>query len=202
MKHNITGLILLLMSSVGWSERAHERGTFEHRSVVEDFYIGMPKADILFRFGEPDKKWENGNIGYDGTSTRPTVALAFIDNKLMAWNTIGHDVDGPRSTEKLLNVAGQPFIEAYSDETNRKRLTYITGNEEGFTYTYEDNELIGVMAGKVGWREIYNFSFYSVKGTQICPGDMCPFVLEQKDTFVTDEWKDKSVWDLINKYDL
>ena len=58
------------------------------------------------------------------------------------------------------------------------------------------------MAGKVRWREVSNFSLYSVKGTQVCPGDMRAFVLEQKDTFVTDEWKDKTVWDLINKYDL
>ena len=91
---------------------------------------------------------------------------------------------------------------ALGDETNRRRFTYITGNEEGFTYTYEGNKLIGVMAGKVRWREVSNFSFYSVKGTQVCPGDMRAFVLEQKDTFVTDEWKDKTVWDLINKYDL
>ena len=58
------------------------------------------------------------------------------------------------------------------------------------------------MGGQVNWRTINKISFYAVKGTQVCPGDMCHIDLEQEDTPLKDEWKDKSVWDLIDKYDL
>jgi hypothetical protein len=194
-------IFLLVIFNLQTLERAYERWTFEHSSVVEDVYVGMPKADILFKFGEPAEESDEW-LGYDSTSTLPGRIFFVTDNKLKYWNIGGDNVDGPRSTEKLMEVAGQPFLEAHSDETNTRRYTYITGNQEGISYRFKANKLEYLMDGRVGWRHIEDVSFFAVKGTQVCPGNMCPFDLEQEDTPFKDEWKDKSVWDLIDKYDL
>ena len=58
------------------------------------------------------------------------------------------------------------------------------------------------MGGRATWRNASKVSFYAIEGAQICPGDLCPFQLEKEDTPLKDEWKDKSVWDLIDEYDL
>ena len=195
-------IFLLVIFNLQTLERAYERWTFEHSSVVEDVYVGMSKADILFKFGEPDKEWDDGDVAYGSTSTLPLRVFFFTDNKLTYWVISGDNFDGPRSTEKLMEVAGQPFLEAHSDEKNTRRYTYITGNREGVTYRYKANKLEDLMGGRVRWRKITNVSFFTVKGTQVCPGEMCPYDLEQEDTPFKDEWKDKTVWDLINKYDL
>lgn len=194
-------IFLLVIFNLQTLERAYERWTFEHSSVVEDVYVGMPKADILFKFGEPAEESDEW-LGYGSTSTLPGRIFFVTDNKLKYWNIGGDNADGPRSTEKLMEVAGQPFLEAHSDETNTRRYTYITGNQEGISYRFKANKLEYLMNGRVRWRNISSISFYAVKGTQVCPGDMCPFDLEQEETPFKDEWKDKSVWDLIDKYDL
>ncbi len=195
-------IFLLVIFNFETLERAYERWTFEHDAVIEDVYVGMSKADILFKFGEPDKEWEDGVIGYSSTSTLPARMFLITDNKLTSWSTGGKYLDRPRSTEKLIEVAGEPFLEAHDDETYTRRYIYITGNQEGVTYSYKANKLVALMGGQVVWRKTTNVSFYAVKGTQVCPGDMCPYDLEQEDTPLKDEWKDKTVWDLINKYDL
>lgn len=195
-------IFLLVIFNFETLERAYKRWTFEHSSVVEDVYVGMSKADVLFKFGEPDKEWEDGDFGYDGTSTLPARGFGFADNKLTNWWVMKENVNAPRSTEKLMEVAGEPFLEAHNDQTYTRRYTYITGDQEGVTYSYKANKLEVVMGGRVTWRTTTNVSFFAVKGTQVCPGDMCPYDLEQEDTPKKDEWKDKSVWDLINKYDL
>ena len=195
-------IFLLVIFNFETLERAYKRWTFEHSSVVEDVYVGMSKADVLFKFGEPDKEWKDEAIRYDGDSTLPYKLFHFTDSKLTQWILIGDYVDGPRSTEKLFDVAGQPLIEAHSDEKNIRRYTYITGNQEGISYGYKTNKLQSLMRGQVDWRINPPVSFYAVKGTQVCPGDMCPYDLEQEDSPLKDEWKDKTVWDLIDKYDL
>ena len=195
-------IFLLVIFNLQTLERAYERWTFEHDVVIEDVYVGMSKADIRFKFGEPDKEWEDGDVGYIGTSTLPPRIFYSTDNKFTSWKIGGDNVDGPKSTEKLFDVAGQPLIEAHSDETNERRYTYITGNQEGISYNYKANKLEDLMGGRGVWRQSSPISFYAVKGTQVCPGDMCPYDLEQEDAPLKDEWKDKSVWDLIDKYDL
>ena len=196
-------IFLLVIFNFETLKRAYERWTFEHDAVIEDVYVGMSKADILFKFGEPDKEWDDGDVAYGSTSTLPLVVFFFADNKLTDWVIGGDNFDGPRSTEKLMEVAGQPFLEIHSDETNIRGYTYITGNQEGVTYGYKANKLEDLNLGRVEWRTfLFPISFYAVKGSQVCPGDMCPFDLEQEDTPLKDEWKDKTVWDLINKYDL
>ena len=120
-------IFLLVIFNLQTVERAYERWTFEHDAVIEDVYVGMSKADILFKFGEPDA--ESGEaVVYDVTSTLPARGFLVTDNKLDAWIIRGDNVDGPKSTEKLFDVAGQPLIEAHSDETNERSYTYITGN--------------------------------------------------------------------------
>lgn len=195
-------IFLLVIFNLQTLERAYERWTFEHDAVIEDVYVGMPKADILFKFGEPDEEWEDGDVGYDSTSTLPVRIFFVTDNKLTRWVIGGDNFNGPRSTEKLMEVAGVPFLEAHSDETNSRIYTYITGNQEGISYSYKINKLEDLQLGWVEWRNIFPVSFYAVKGTQVCPGEMCPYDLEQEDTPFKDEWKDKTVWDLIDKYDL
>jgi hypothetical protein len=195
-------IFLLVIFNFETLERAYERWTFEHDAVIEDVYVGMPKADILFKFGEPDKEWDDGDVAYGSTSTLPLRVFFLTDNKLTHWVISEDNFDGPRSTEKLMEVAGQPFLETHSDETNTRGYTYITGNQEGVTYSYKANKLEDLDLGQVHWRAFGNVSFYAVKGTQVCPGNMCPYDLEQEDTPMKDEWKDKTVWDLIDKYDL
>ena len=75
-------IFLLVIFNFETLERAYERWTFEHDAVIEDVYVGMPKADILFKFGEPDKEWEDGDIRYDGDSTLPYKLFYFTDSKL------------------------------------------------------------------------------------------------------------------------
>ena len=93
-------------------------------------------------------------------------------------------------------------MKAHDSDRYSRRYTYTTSDKEGTSYAYEINKLTAVSRGKLGWWAPNEVSFYAVKGTQVCPGDMCPYDLEQEDTPLKDEWKDKSVWDLIDKYDL
>ena len=77
-------IFLLVIFNFETLERAYERWTFDHSSVVEDVYVGMPKADILFKFGEPDE--ESGEVvAYESTSTLPVRIFSVTDNKLTHW---------------------------------------------------------------------------------------------------------------------
>lgn len=195
-------MFLLIISNLDSLVRAYDKWTFEHQSGgVEGVYVGMPKSDILFKFGEP---YEEGDdcLLYDSSQLSNTTAFCFDDDGLGRFITFGSSAYGPRSTEKLLDRAGKPLIEARDNEKRMRRYTYLTGDQEGITYAYETNKLDSVMAGRIHWRETNTVSFYAIKGSQVCPGEICPFDLGQEKTPLKEQWKDKTVWDFIDENDL
>ena len=195
-------IFLLIISNLDSLVRAYDKWTFEHQSVVvEGVYVGMSRSDILFKFGKPWKDDES-NLLYFNDSKEGATVFNFDDNRLDRFVAQGSLAYGPHSSEKLFERAGRPLIEAHDNEEHNRRYTYLTGDQEGLTYAYETNKLDAVIAGRIHWRKTNTVSFYAIKGTQVCPGEICPFDLMQEKTPLKEQWGDKTVWDFIDENDL
>ena len=185
-------------------KRVYDRWTFKHENPIPDAYIGMSKEDILFKYGEPLKEYSTETLlAYES----PLFSVEYFtfslnENSLSTLSWLGENIKGPKTTESLLEFAGVPFLESHDNESRTRRYTYLTGERTGTTYRYDTNKLTSVMTGEVEWRATTLRSFYSVKGTQLCPGEMCPWTKENDKHVLTEQWKDKTVWDLIDEYDL
>lgn len=184
--------------------RAYDRWTFEHENPIPDVYVGMSREDILFRYGEPEEglATEEQLAYVSPLSSVQYFFFNFNENSLSTFGWLGENTKSPKTTESLLAYAGVPFLESHNNKNRTRRYTYLTGERTGTTYDYETNKLTGAMAGEVEWRTTTLTSFYSVKGTQVCPGEMCPWTKENDEDVLKEQWEDKTVWDLIDEYDL
>ena len=201
---SLGALLVIAVLNADSLGRAYDRWTFEHENPIPDVYIGMPKEDILFQYGEPTTQTNDGIVSIvtykSGADER---AFRFEGNTLVVWVNIKNHDSAPYTTESLLELAGPPFLESHDNEERRRRYTYLTDSQTGITYTYETNKLVYVMAGIVEWRSSGGInSLYSIKGTQVCPGEMCPWTKENGKDVFKQQWEDKTVWDLIDEYDL
>ena len=203
---SLGALLVIAVLNADSLGRAYDRWTFEHENPIPDVYIGMPKEDILFKYGEPFKEHSTADrLVYSGRDYG-VEAIAFYpeENALLEWASVDPDGKnkGPKNTETLLKVAGMPYIESHNSAERTRWYTYLTDRQTGITYYYDTNKLVTVIYGKVTWRTTTLTSFYSVKGTQVCPGEMCPWTRENDEDVLKEQWKDKTVWDLIDEYDL
>jgi len=202
---SLGALLVIAVLNADSLERAYDRWTFEHENPIPDVYIGMPKEDILFRYGEPLEEHSTEIfLVYESPLFNVDYFIFNLSENftITTFRWLGKNIEGPKTTESLLEFAGAPFLESHDNESRTRRYTYLTGERTGTTYDYETNKLIEVMAGEVEWRATTLTSFYSIKGTQVCPGEMCPWTKENDKKVLKEQWEDKTVWDLIDEYDL
>lgn len=197
---SLGALLVIAVLNADSLERAYDRWTFEHENPIPDVYIGMPREDILFQYGEPENQPTKERLVYGGSDGR---GFYFENDELAAWTSQERYLNAPRTADSLLELAGPPFLESRDNGRRIRRYTYLTDSRTGITYTYETNKLVYVMAGIVEWRSSGgNNSLYSIKGTEVCPGEMCPWTKENGKDVFKQQWEDKTVWDLIDEYDL
>jgi hypothetical protein len=161
-------------------EFAYTKAFFEVPTVIRGVAYGDSKSDVFFRLGEPEADCsfcdEREMLWIIGDELLGDYIYVGFENDLVisVWTTSIRGVFGNdyalKNTEQLLEILGEPDILAITPSLFGRRYTYL---DWGVTFSYEQNELIGVLIGKVEWREAGGE--YFVRGKQICPGDDCPW---------------------------
>ena len=168
--------------------------SYEVPTSLEGVSPGDSKSDLVFRKGAPLGKDICHFCDEDFAMwDHPFIAVTFENNRVETINGLAHRIFDSlplQTTEGLIEMFGEPDILAISADHLERRYTYLDG---GITYKCNQNELVGVMIGKVEWRSGVAGAAYFVDGKQFCPVADCPFDAEGESK---PEYKGKSYKDL------
>ncbi|MAI42926.1 MAG: hypothetical protein CMP95_10745 [Gammaproteobacteria bacterium] len=218
----IIAAVITLIVNRDAVQNAYNKLNFSHEVIGEDLFVGMSKEDVLFRYGKPTSSsevelryeeekftflFEDGMlikwISIEINDLSGSVTLKFANNFFGGWAAERAKNLGLVSTEELFDLAGKPLLESHFYNQNQVRVYgYRTGEREVITYHFMANELVAKTQGELVWPQFRELSTLYVNGKKVCPSEICPAVLGSVGWEFKKDWENKTVWDLIDEYDL